>query len=118
MDIENFEKYLINFILNEKELNISFFDLVNKFENKISNFDFDNDSISIEDYFGSGNGQKTILQRLILEKKVDKKHCREYFTTKDTNKKFDFKGLYFFLIDNKPFYIGISKGVKIGRAHV
>lgn len=110
---ENFEKHLIKSIKNERELNVSFFDLVNKFENRISNFDFENESVLIEDYFGLGNGQKTILKRLISENKVNPNSCREY-KTKDENKKYDFKGIYFFLIDNKPFYIGISKGV-IGR---
>jgi len=110
---EDFEEYLINSIQKERDLNVSFFDLVNKFENKISNFDFGNESILIEDYFSLGKGQKTILRRLILENKINQNVCREYIT-KDGNRKFDFKGIYFFLIEDKPFYIGISKGV-VGR---
>lgn len=110
---ESFEEYLIESIQEERELTVSFFDLVNKFESKISNFDFEKESILIEDYFSLGNGQKTILKRLIYENKVNQNSCREYLT-KDGNKKFDFKGIYFVLIDGKPFYIGISKGI-VGR---
>ncbi|WP_343614073.1 GIY-YIG nuclease family protein [Flavobacterium sp.] len=109
----DFEKHLKNAIQEERKLQVSFFDLVSKFEKKISNFDFENNSILISDYFYSGNGQKNIMKSLISENKVNKENCREY-STKEGNLKYDFKGVYFFLLDNKPFYVGISKGV-IGR---
>jgi len=109
----DFETHLIKAIQEERKFQSSFFDLINKFEEKISSFDFKNNSILINDYFYSGNGQKNILKLLMSENKVNKENCREY-ATKDGNLKYDFKGVYFFLLDNKPFYIGISKGV-IGR---
>jgi len=109
----DFEKHLKKAIQEERKFQSSFFDLISKFEEKISSFDFENNSILIDDYFYSGNGQKNILKSLISENKIPKENCREY-STKDDNLKYDFKGIYFFLLDNKPFYIGISKGV-IGR---
>ena len=44
---------------------------------------------------------------------IPKGWVKEY-KTKGGRSKFDFKGLYVFLHEEKPFYVGISKGV-IGR---
>ncbi|RRJ90750.1 GIY-YIG nuclease family protein [Flavobacterium macacae] len=109
----NFEKHLIEAIQKERVLQNDFANLVDKFEDKISNFDFERNSILIDDYFSFGNGQRNILKKLIAENKVTEANCRKY-ETKDKNIKYDFKGIYFFLLDSKPFYVGISKGV-IGR---
>lgn len=110
---KNFEAHLIRTIQKERIFQASFFDLVDKFEEKLSTFDFKRQSILVNDYFNVGKGQKSILKTLIAEKKVDVENCRKYLT-KDGNIKYDFKGIYFFLLENKPFYVGISKGV-IGR---
>jgi len=109
----NFETHLIEAIQKEKIFQASFFELIGKFEEKISTFRFEENSILIDDYFNAGKGQKSILAKLLSESKVQKEYCREYLT-RDGNVKYDFKGIYFFLLDNKPFYIGISKGV-VGR---
>lgn len=113
MTEKNFEAHLIRTIQKERIFQASFFDLVDKFEEKLSTFDFKRQSILVNDYFNVGKGQKSILKTLIAEKKVDVENCRKYLT-KDGNIKYDFKGIYFFLLENKPFYVGISKGV-IGR---
>lgn len=113
MTEKNFETHLIRTIQKERIFQASFFDLVDKFEEKLSTFDFKRQSILVNDYFNVGKGQKSILKTLIAEKKVDVENCRKYLT-KDGNIKYDFKGIYFFLLENKPFYVGISKGV-IGR---
>ncbi|MGV0831347.1 hypothetical protein ACTS9D_03830 [Empedobacter brevis] len=110
---EKFEIYLKEVIRKERDLSVSFHELVNKFEGKIEKYDFEKNSILIQDYFSLGSGQKTIIKRLISEGKLNREYCRDYLTKKE-NKKYDFKGIYFFLLNNKPFYIGISKGV-IGR---
>lgn len=110
---KKFEEYLIKAIIEEKKYDSSFQDLVSKFDEKLEAFNFLNNSVTIEDYFYFGAGDKSIIKKLINDNKVKVEWCREYYT-KDNNKKFDFKGIYFFLLNDKPFYIGISKGV-IGR---
>jgi len=71
-----------------------------KFENVIKNFkDFNpqDNNFLVQDYFGANYGKvkarkKLFADNLIIEDK-------------------DFKGLYVFLHNNKPFYVGISKAV-------
>ncbi|UXX78611.1 hypothetical protein N7E81_14715 [Reichenbachiella carrageenanivorans] len=54
-------------------------------------------SLKIEEYFGKGYGVKRSLQKLHKFEKVKLKN--------------DFKGIYLFLKNGKPFYTGISKHV-------
>ena len=70
-------------------------------------------SFAIADYFGEGVGYVTARKKLIADGKVKAEWLRKY-KTKKGKVKYDFKGLYVFLNDDSPFYVGISKGV-IGR---
>lgn len=76
----------------------TFTNIVSNFETKLSEFDPINNCFPIKEYFGDGYGKIKAKNKLISEK----------LTSLDKNKK-DYKGLYVFLHNKKPFYIGISK---------
>lgn len=111
------EKEIENIILEKikVQLNIdkSFLDLVNSFDSLFTNIDFEKNSFSISDYFGPGMGKTGATSKLLRDNKIKEEWLREY-KFNEGNVKNDFKGLYFFVNDKRPFYVGISKGV-IGR---
>ncbi len=91
----------------------SFSDLVKDFDTKFANFDPTANCFEIGNYFGAGIGQVAATKKLIADGKIKSEWLREYQTKKGKTKN-DFMGLYVFVNDNSPFYVGISKGV-IGR---
>jgi predicted GIY-YIG superfamily endonuclease len=91
----------------------SFSDLVRDFETKFSDFNLISKSFDVAEYFGSGTGKVAATKKLIADGKIKKEWLRDYKTKKGNIKK-DFMGLYVFINDDFPFYVGISKGV-IGR---
>jgi len=92
-------------ILKEKRIEKTFEDMVNGFEEKLEDNNFLDNSIEIKTYFGKGMGVASARTKL-LKNKIIMKDWLDYTG--------DFKGLYIFLHNNKPFYFGISQGV-IGR---
>ena len=103
------EKKILETIIEKREISISFFDIVNRFEEKYSNFKFTENCFPISDYFGSGSGQSSVTSKLLKDNKIDENWLIEY---RINNKiKRDFKGLYIFIYNETPFYVGISKGV-------
>jgi len=93
-------------ILKEKRLEKTFEEMVNEFGEKLKNNNFIENSIEIETYFGKDMGIASARNKL-LENKIIMRNWLDDFTG-------DFKGLYIFIHNNKPFYFGISQGV-IGR---
>ncbi|MDP3244250.1 MAG: hypothetical protein Q8M83_01185 [bacterium] len=106
------ETTLLKTITKKQVYKNSFSDLVATFEKKLLDFNPVAKAFEIEKYF-LNSGQVTVTKKLISDNIVSKDWLREY-TTKKGKKKIDFKGLYIFMHDKTPIYVGISKGV-IGR---
>lgn len=113
MTEKELEKKIIAAIKTKRHLPKSFVDLVEGFEEKFSSFNPLGNCFDICHYFGTGTGQVATTKRLILDNRIQEDWLKEYFTKSGKRKK-DFKGLYVFIHDDTPFYVGISKGV-IGR---
>ena len=107
------EIQILEEIRGRRDFTKSFSDLVNSFETKFNNFDPVSNSFEIGKYFGSGIGQVAATKKLIADGKIKSEWLRNYQTKKGKTKN-DFMGLYVFVNDDLPFYVGISKGV-IGR---
>jgi len=110
---QNVETKTQELICQKRRYDKSFDKIVNCFKEKLTAFDPVENSFEIEEYFGEGKGQVTSTNLLIKNEMIKSDWLREYKTKKGKIKK-DFKGLYVFIHNNKPFYVGISKGV-IGR---
>lgn len=113
MTEEEIEKKILKQIMVKRTITKTFSELVDSFESKFSNLDFEANCFPINGYFGSSSGQALATKKLLTDKRIEQKWLREY-QTKEENTKIDFMGLYFFINDKTPFYVGISKGV-IGR---
>jgi predicted GIY-YIG superfamily endonuclease len=107
------EKNIITRILVKRDIPRTFLKIIEGFDKKYSNFDFQKYSFNISDYFGAGLGQVTATTKLLSDGRIQKDWLRTY-KTKEGNNKTDIMGLYIFLNDDNPFYVGISKGI-IGR---
>lgn len=75
----------------------TFSQLVKEFPKKLKSFNYKQEAIEIETYFGEGKGLVTALKLLYQDKFIKSER--------------DFKGLYVYLDKGNPFYVGISKGV-------
>jgi len=106
------ESSLIKTITKKRVYQTSFKNLVEKFDEKLSNFDPVKNAVDISKYFHDA-GIVTATNRLINDNVISKSWFCDY-TTKKGNVKYDFKGIYVFVHKNTPIYVGISKGV-IGR---
>lgn len=113
MTDDQLEKEILERIKKKRDFPKTFDQLVSGFDTKFSSFDPITNSFPISDYFGLHMGFVSAKQKLLDNNKIKKEWLREYKTTAG-NKKVDFKGLYVFIYDDTPFYVGISKGV-IGR---
>ncbi len=107
------EEKLIKIIRQKRKRTKTFSEIINDFENKYIKHDPSKNCFEIEKYFGNGAGHVSATKKLIADKKIMSDWLREYKTKKGKIKK-DFKGVYVFLHDDMPIYVGISKGV-IGR---
>jgi hypothetical protein len=108
-----FEKFMIEEIKRSAQHPETFHELTNNFEKKLDEFNPTQNCMRIKEFFGVDMGQVNATRALLQHQKIEENWLRDY-STKKGNIKSDFKGLYVFLHDNTPFYIGISKGV-IGR---
>ena len=111
--MEGIEEIFIKNIRNHKQYPNSFKEITDSFEQKFYEFNPVRNSFNIEEYFGAGNRIQNASRMLIRDKLIQPEWLREY-STKKGNFKCDFKGLYVFIHNSTPFYVGISKGV-IGR---
>jgi len=113
MNEQKIETEIIKSICQERKDNKSFEEIIAGFNKKLLDFNPIKNCFEIEQYFGTGKGKSTSLKLLTKDGRINKDWLREY-ETKKGNSKTDFKGLYIFIHENIPFYVGISKGV-IGR---
>jgi hypothetical protein len=81
----------------KKKYKKSFAQLTSGFSAKLKDFNFIKLAVNIDDYFGSGKGLASALKLLAQEGHIPSPK--------------DFQGIYVYLDKNKPFYVGISKGV-------
>lgn len=106
------ETTLLKTITQKQVYKTSFAEIVETFNEKLLYFNPVAKAFEIEKYFQNG-GQISITKKLLSDKIVSNDWLREY-TTKKGKTKVDFKGLYVFIHEKTPIYVGISKGV-IGR---
>jgi predicted GIY-YIG superfamily endonuclease len=102
------ESIFLERIKEKRQFNQSFEHFFNCFKNKLTEFNPINKSFNIEEYFGKGIGQIGTIKRLINDNKI-----KENWLNNERAKR-DFKGIYVFVHDDTPIYVGISKGI-IGR---
>lgn len=95
-------------IISGREITKPFDQIIDGFKKKLIKFNPTENYIKVEEYFGINKGTAT-AKKLLLENKIIKPDW-----INENNNNNDFKGLYVFLSGQKPFYVGISKGV-IGR---
>lgn len=107
------DKQLLSKITQKSTFEKSFSSLIEGFEEKVLAFNPVVNSFSLEKYFSGKAGQVRVTRRLIEDHIIDTNWLRQYKTKKGKIKT-DFKGLYVFINDVTPIYVGISKGV-IGR---
>lgn len=91
----------------------SFTQIIDSLDSKFKEFDLIINSFDLEPYFGVGKRDGTAKKLLLSDKRIKNEWLKSYKTKKGKNK-IDFKGLYVFIHNTTPFYVGISKGV-IGR---
>ncbi len=115
MNEQKINNEIIKTIFQKRKGSKSFEEIIAGFEKKFHDFNPVNNCFDIEQYFGKGKGKSTSIKLLTKDDRINKDWLREY-ETKNGNPKIDFKGLYVFIHNNKPFYVGISKGV-VGRIH-
>lgn len=113
MNDKQIEQNIIERIKVKRTFPFTFQELTDAFEDKFSKFNPTVNCFDIADYFSAGSGQVSARRQLLADNKIEADWLREY-ETKKGNTKIDFSGLYVFINDKTPFYVGISKGV-IGR---
>ena len=113
MTDNQFENEILEKIKEKRILPFTFSELTDTFEEKLSKFNPTVNCFDIVDYFSEGIGQVSATEKLLADNKIHADWLRKYETKKGKTKT-DFSGLYIFLNDTTPFYVGISKGV-IGR---
>ncbi|MDR6763805.1 putative GIY-YIG superfamily endonuclease [Flavobacterium sp. 2755] len=107
------EKNLSNIITKKQAYKTSFLEITSQFERKFEEFNPVQNCFEIEKYFGGKCGISKVTNKLIQDGIIKKNWLRQY-KTKGGKIKTDFKGLYIYIHQNTPIYVGISKGV-IGR---
>jgi hypothetical protein len=118
------DKIFEEILSNEKERS-SFESISKEFHNKLEKFKPTENNIQIKEYFGQGLGNVKALKKLIADKIISKEALEDK-KNKDGKVKYrDFRGVYIFLHERKPFYVGISRSVinrilqhvKAGKSH-
>lgn len=107
------EQKIIETICQSRNYQKSFEMIIGNMNDRFNLFNPNQDTISVEKYFGSGMGEKTAKKSLLKAGIIQSEWLRPYLT-KEGKEKIDFRGLYIFLNNTVSFYVGISKGV-IGR---
>jgi len=102
------ENTLLETLLKKQKYKKSFSEIVENFEEKLANFDPINNCIEIEKYFSVRNLATSIRKRLLADN-VFKSEDIYTYETKGGKNKTDVKGIYIFIHENTPIYIGISR---------
>jgi predicted GIY-YIG superfamily endonuclease len=101
------EAKILEQITQKRENQSSFEDIINGFEQKFSEFNLSKCGFDISKYFYEGSGTATAKKKLVADGIIKS----DWLKVKDDESQTDFKGLYVFLSEDKPFYVGISKNV-------
>lgn len=99
------EKEILKIITKKRFLEKSFSDTIKSFDQKLSNLVLPKNIINISNYFGKGFGLASARTKLLQDGIIKS----EWLTNGNTTT--DFKGIYIFFHNDKPFYVGISKQV-------
>jgi predicted GIY-YIG superfamily endonuclease len=106
MNEQSLERKIIEIIGEKRDTKYSFEDMIRGFEDKFNQLNPVQNCINIKSFFGKGKGKVTSRIALLEVGKIDAQWLKED----------DFKGLYVFVHNDTPFYVGISRGV-IKRIH-
>lgn len=104
---------MIQIITKDRINEMSFDEIINGFPSKYEKLINTNPIINVNQYFGPSKGMQYSKEKLLRDKLIKRRWIRKY-ETKEGKIKDDFKGVYVFFHKERPFYVGISKGV-IGR---
>lgn len=104
------EKEILDLINTKTTFQKTFLELTSDFESKFSIFNPTLNCFSINEYFGIGQSVATSKDKLIKDSKI-KTEWLNSSKTENSDKNGDFKGLYIFINENTPFYVGISQNV-------
>lgn len=104
------EQKILEKILEKRTIPKSFFQIVSAFEEKFNELNVVENSFPIKDYFGPNIGLAGAKKGLLAANKIKQSWIKPY-QTKGGNYKYDIKGLYIFIHDKTPFYVGVSKGI-------
>jgi len=102
------EQKILEEIKEERTFLLTFHELTKNFEEKFSKFNPTVNCFNIADYFAEGSGKTSARKKLLADNKIEIGWLEENEMKKG---KTDFSGLYVFITDKTPFYVGISKGV-------
>lgn len=100
-------------ICQSRKYQKSFEEIITNLESKFNEFNPIQNSFPIEIYFGEGKRENQAKSLLSNDGIIGKDWLKQSYT-KGGNPKIDFKGVYIFIHDLTPFYVGISRKV-IGR---
>lgn len=103
---DELEALILKQICQYRTYNKSFEEIISNLENKFNEFNPVENSFSIETYFGKDKGEEKAKELLVKDGKI-----KNDWLTKNEKGKRDFNGLYIFINNSVPFYVGISKGV-------
>jgi len=104
------ENTLIQTLLDKQVYEQSFCTITESFKQKLEEFDPVDTCFPIQQYFRKGNGLAAIKRNLLVDKIFKPSDIYEYQTKGGKNKK-DVKGIYVFVHNTTPFYVGISRGI-------
>lgn len=104
------ENVVIKAIQQSRTYQKSFEEIIANLENRFNKFNPVKNSFLIETYFGEGKGEETAKKLLVQDGRIRRDWLRPY-NTKEGREKTDLSGLYVFIYESTPFYVGISKGV-------
>lgn len=107
------EFVIIREICQTRSYEKSFEEIISNLENKFNDFNPIQNSFPIELYFGEGKRESQAKMLLQSEGIIGKDWLKQSYT-KGGKPKIDFKGVYIFIHNSTPFYVGISRKV-IGR---
>lgn len=107
------ENQILDEIKQKRPCAATFEDLINGFKKKLDDFNPTDNCFEIEKYFGEGMGKAGAVRKMLADGKINPEWLKDK-NNDEVEIKNDFKGLYVFIHDKTPIYVGISKGV-IGR---
>ena len=104
------EEVILKEICQNRPYPKSIDEIIENLDTRYKEFNPIQNSFELEPYFGTGKGVERAKKLLLNDGKIKSEWLRPYFT-KEGAQKNDIRGLYIFIFNSTPFYVGISKSV-------